>query len=244
MRILKLVIITFSLLFIGFSMSLKAQDVKGDTTNNKLSFGIHSSLSMSTLGGDLPSFNARNIKIEVSKYKPQVWFSLGVYGEYMYTKAVGISVGLQYVKMGSNFKQDNYVYTDLGTVMSSEQLNFELNYVYMPLLINFYLPKRFYIEVGAYSSALITANKGSRTNDPDAYKINYAEYNDVGVIAGFGYYTNRGKIGVRYSLGLLPCINDADGHYYQIEPYPLNYPGNTYDYFNRLLEFYLDVKIF
>ena len=244
MRNFKLTLITISLLFIGFGASLKAQDVKEDAISNKLSFGVHSSLSMSTLGGDLPSFNTRNIKIELSKYKPQVWFSLGVYGEYMFKKDIGISVGIQYAKMGSNFRQDNYVYTDLGTVMSSEQLNFELNYVYMPLLINFYIRKHFYAEVGAYSSALISANKGSSANDPDAYRINYAASNDVGIIAGFGYYTNRGKLGVRYSLGLVPCINDADGHYYRSEPYPFTYPANTYDYYNRLLEFYLDVKIF
>ena len=235
--------VIISILFIVFNLKINAQNANDSIISQKLSFGIHTSVSMSSLGGDLPTVKTKNINIVISKHKPQVWFSLGVYGEYKLKKRVSVRVGFQYVKMGGNFKKDNKIYTALGPITNTDYMNFGLNYLYMPLLIDFYIYEHYYFELGAYSTALITATKGECSIDPDAKSISYAASNDVGIVGGLGYSINKGKIGIRYSLGLVPSIVDVDGNYYQTAPSPFKRPVNTYDYYNRLLEFYLDVKI-
>jgi len=149
--------------------------------------------------------NISNLFIDnVTDENARLGFHLGVYGQVFSSKTFAIQPELLFSTKGSKNQ-----YTS-GSF--NQEVQYNLNYIDLPVLAVFKLGESVEIHAGGYASYLVNANisyKGDLANGADEVdKDNLSSY-DYGLAGGLGYNVNNIQIGFRYNYGLVK-IADSD----------------------------------
>jgi hypothetical protein len=159
-------------------------------------FGIKAGANMATTAlGDIPT----------GFTKPETHNKTGFYG--------GVFVN---IPMGQTLKfQPELLYSSQGTKMNYSYLSnkiegeIDLNYLTLPLMLQYQTPGGFYVELGPQLGYMINkpkfqpANGGSETDLSD-----YSDKFDFSVNGGLGYMTRVGLgIGARYNYGITNAMD-------------------------------------
>ena len=106
--------------------------------------------------------------------------------------------------------QPEILFSTKGTQSKEESdSKLALNYVDIPLLLNYRIENGLFFEVGPTIGVLVSANlkyDGDSEDVKDSFKAS-----DVGAAFGVGYRTDMGlSLGLRYQLGLSNIADDND----------------------------------
>lgn len=160
-------------------------------------FGVKGGLNYTNLAGvDSQDDNAR------------IGFNAGVFARTMPESPVGLQVELLYSTKGNRTDYDAF----FGLI--DQEVDFNLNYLELPVMASIRLMDVVDLQVGGYAAYLLNANVktsgdlGSGSEEVD--KDNFQSM-DAGIVGGVGF--NAGEtlqIGIRYLHGLTDVIDNAD----------------------------------
>ena len=168
-------LLTAGICMIGFS-SLFAQDRK---------FGIKGGLNVSNLYVD-----------NTSSENARLGFHAGMYGELVSLEAFALQAELNYSTKGSKYVRDGF---------GSQTVQFNLNYLDIPVLAVFKLGESVDIHAGVYGAYLLGSNiktEGTFSNGTDQLDNDNFNAFDYGLAAGIGFNFGPAQIGARYNYGL------------------------------------------
>lgn len=183
---------------------LLAQDV--DKKVNGLTFGLTHSVNTTRLHGDFPSYSYLNVTESNSTYS-RVTFDVGINIDYYLSPMFSIQMDATYSSMGTVLENTTTLYSELGKVEGYNTNRIVLDYIKIPLAINFYPHEMIYMNVGGYGSTLISSRFYSRDSESEDldYKFNNV---DAGIIAGGGVSLAYVKLGLQYSYGLMNVVTN------------------------------------
>lgn len=159
----------------------------------QVQFGLKAGVNFSTLGGD--DFD------EVTGKKSNTGFYFG---------------GLAHIPISDNFGfQPELIYSakqGLEFVESGDELNLNLNYLNIPLMLQ-YKTSGFYLEAGPQIGLLLTAKSKITIGGVTAEEDIKDELKgvDFGINLGLGYVMSSGfGFGARYNFGMSNIVDDPD----------------------------------
>ena len=101
---------------------------------------------------NMPNLNLGDFTLDKS---PAVGGIVGVEAEYMLTDNFSIAAGLTYGEQGSGY--EDYEYKASGTTMELKDLKYEMDYLNIPVVANYYLFRGFAVKAGVQFGFLTTA---------------------------------------------------------------------------------------
>ena len=164
--------------------------------NAQVRFGIKAGVNNSTLGGDAADFDGK---------KSNTGFNAGVYTNIPFSEHFSFQPELMYsANEGFEYRPN-----------TNTELNYNLSYVNVPLMVQFKSDKGIYGEAGPYVGFLVSAkeklNVGGTKTESDVK--NSFKGTDLGAGLGIGYISKSGLgIGARYNMGLAN-IYDGNAEY-------------------------------
>jgi hypothetical protein len=192
-------------LFKLFSVSaLMLGAVAASNAQEDASFGVKGGVNFATInGGEFESPESRTS------------FHVGLLGEFPIADIFSIQVEALY--SGQGFEYDNtYSVIDLGAPggvrTENETVEYQLDYINVPVLAKFYLFKGFSLEAGPQFSFLINEEIDSAPNDNEGdTDTDNVETFDFGVAGGATFQTEMGLFATaRYTQGITNIIQDSD----------------------------------
>lgn len=147
--------------------------------------------------------NVSNLYVDdVDDENARVGFHAGVYGQVLSTEAFALQPELLYTTKGSETTFDGII---------DQTIDFNLNYLELPILAVFKLGEAAEIHLGGYASYLLNANidySGDIANgDEELDRDNFKSF-DYGLVGGFALNFSALQIGVRYNYGLAKIADD------------------------------------
>lgn len=137
----------------------------------------------------------------------------GVFVVNKFNKKTGITIEMKYIQKGSSV---NHI--DSINPQNNRYYKLRLNYVEVPFMFNFYMKKKFMLELGAGFSYLFRAREDTDGNGFMEPTPQFKKF-DVPFVFGLCYYPfDKFHIDFRYSYSMLAIRN---------------HPGNQTWYFNR-----------
>lgn len=173
--------ITFLLVFVLASVTRVAL---AQETNNGLRVGIKGGLNVTNLYVD-----------DVDDENPRYGFHVGVYTQLFESDVFAIQPEILYSTKGTRTEYD-------GALDGS--VDFNLNYLDIPVLAVFKLGDAAEIHVGPYFGYLLSANidaDGDIDGEDELDRDNFKSW-DYGISAGVGFNAGPVQIGARYNYGL------------------------------------------
>ena len=167
------------------------------SANGQAKFGVKLGGNFYTLGGD----DTKN-----SDVKSKVGFNFGGLANIPVTEHFSVQPELTYSIQGTQL--DNYGGTN------GDRINFNLNYINVPVMLQFTSDGGFYGELGPQVGFLVTAKEdykiGNTSGDIDV-KDSFKGI-DFSVNAGIGYKSKGGfGVGGRYNVGLSNIADTPNG---------------------------------
>lgn len=158
--------------------------------DRNFNFGIKAGLNISTFNDD-EFFNADS----------QTRLHLGVLAHYQFTRRIGLQGELLYSMKGA--RADEFSIFKDYTI--------DLNYLSLPVMIQFALGNRLNIELGPYVAVLLNSRQSFQELDASLENFDVSEddvnYVDVGAAAGIVYTASSGVgVGLRYSQGFADAL--------------------------------------
>lgn len=163
------------------------------------------SIAQTNRAGIKGGLNVSNLYIDnVTDENARFGFHFGVYGQILSSEVFAIQPELLFSTKGS---KNQYTSGSLN-----QEVQYNLNYIDLPILAVFKLGESVEIHAGGYASYLVNANisyKGNLgTGADEVDKDNLSSY-DYGLAGGLGFNFNNVQIGLRYNYGLVK-IADSD----------------------------------
>ena len=166
----------FTLLFIFLLFGANAQ---------KFRSGIKGGFNFSTLYID---------EVEDRQIRPG--FHIGVFGQSPLSEAVALQTELLFTTAGNR--------SIYSTGPFDGEIDFNINYLQLPIMLNFKIADAFEIHVGPYAAYLIGANTSSEGDFGSSFseldRDNFQNF-DFGLASGVGFNLDDLQVGVRYNLG-------------------------------------------
>lgn len=146
--------------------------------------------------------NLADLATSESKLSPRSTFHFGVEAEYRFKEDWSLTTELTYSRLG-----------DVRRGFTEEDVKFDnvlaLDYIVLPLMLNYYISNGFYVNAGPQLGFLINAAQSetigfdsSRENVNDRYKTL-----DFSGVFSLGYLTDWGfNVGLRYQLGFINVL--------------------------------------
>lgn len=178
-------------LFLGFLL-ISATSVVAQDSDNGLRVGIKGGLNVTNLYVD-----------DVDDENPRYGFHLGVYTQLFQSDVFAIQPEILYSTKGTRIEDHSDLY--------DATLDFNLNYIDIPVLAVFKLGDAAEIHVGPYFGYLLNANvdvDGDVDGSDDIDRDNFKSW-DYGLSAGVGFNVGPVQLGARYNYGLQK-IADSD----------------------------------
>lgn len=150
--------------------------------------GVKGGLNYSTLAVD-----------KADDEKGRIGFNVGLMGRTDPEAAIGLQVELLYTTKGAHAD-----YSALFGLIDQE-VDFNLNYVELPVMASFRLAEVFELQAGAYA-AVLTSAKAKSSGDlgdygDDLKKSNFRNV-DYGLVGGIAFNAGPAQVGLRYEHGL------------------------------------------
>lgn len=167
------------------------------TVSSQVTLGIKGGANFSTLGGDAADFDGK---------KSNTGFNVGLVGNIPISTKFSFKPEILYTT------SEGFEYRPTTTT----ELNLNLTYVNVPLLVQYKSTMGLYGEFGPYAGVLVNAKQKIKSNGGNAIetdvKDNFSDF-DLGATAGIGYMLHGGwAVGGRYNMGL-KNINEGNAEY-------------------------------
>lgn len=191
MKSLKL--ITAGLFLFGATALVQAQDKVDNTADRTFSWGVKGGLNIARVSGDdIPDQEARTS------------FHVGLVGELPLADIFSLQAEVLY--SGQGFK---YNYSGL---LGDEDIEYQLDYINVPVLAKVYLFKGFSVEAGPQFGFKINEEIDSNPDGDDGDSDeDVAENFDFAVAGGITFQTEFGLFASgRYNYGLTDIVKDSD----------------------------------
>lgn len=101
---------------------------------------------------NMPNLDFGDIKLDKT---PAAGGIVGVEAEYMLTDKFSLAAGLTYGEQGSGY--EDYEYSNAGTKVELKDLKYEMDYLNIPVVANYYLFRGFAVKAGVQFGFLTTA---------------------------------------------------------------------------------------
>jgi hypothetical protein len=182
-------------------------------------FGVKAGLNLSTLSGNY---------VEQSQVKPGL--VLGGFAAVKLSNEFVFQPELLFSLQGSAYRN----YYDLGNVQSYQQDNLNLTYLLLPVMVKYYVAKKFSLEVGPQFGFLLAArtnyfsytNNGYVNSDSKNITDQFKTF-DFGINIGGGYdFTDHWGIDLRYNFGLNNASQNENGTNYSANNQVLSVTGS------------------
>jgi len=149
--------------------------------------------------------NVSNLFIDnVDDENARLGFHVGFYGQLFSSETFAFQPELLFSTKGSLNQYSGVVY---------QEVQYNLNYIDLPLLAVFKLGKQVEIHIGGYTSYLLSANisyDGALANGVDQIDKDHLKSYDYGLAAGLGFnFGNSIQIGSRYNYGLVKIADSS-----------------------------------
>lgn len=197
-----------SALLLFMIMPLMAQEEQDDTqvqeeveetvdetlnyVDRNFNFGIKAGLNFSTFNDD-KIFNA----------DAQTRLHLGVFGRYRFTQRISLQAELLYSMKGARADEFSIF----------EEYSVDLDYLSLPVLVQFALGDKVNLELGPYVAVLVSSRQsfGDLNTDLETFDVSEDEVNyvDAGLAGGVVYTASSGfGVGLRYSQGFADALGE------------------------------------
>ncbi len=162
----------------------------------QVGLGIKAGANFSTLGGDAADFSGK---------KSNTGFHAGVFANIPFSEHFSFKPEVQYsANQGFEYRPN-----------TSTELNYNLGYINVPLLVQFKSDKGLYGEAGPYTGFLVSGKQKLNVNGTKTesdIKSSFETF-DLGASLGAGYIMKSGLgVGARYNMGL-KNIYDGSAEY-------------------------------
>lgn len=184
----------FKLLSVGALLLAGAVSHAQSSKGMSPSFGIKGGVNFATVTGD--DFDSPDSRTS---------FHVGALAEFPLAEIFSIQVEALY--SGQGFKYDFQV--PLG---ENEEVEYQLDYINVPVLAKVYVMQGLSLEVGPQFSFKVNEEiDGDPTDDEGDVNLNEAEDFEVGLAAGITFETQMGLFATgRYNMGLTEIVKDTD----------------------------------
>lgn len=191
MKLLKL--ITASSILLG-AMTASAQEAD-NTTSRQASLGVKGGVNFATVTGD--DFDSPDSRTS---------FHVGLVGELPLADILSLQVEALY--SGQGFKTN----IDGGIIGGNGKVEYQLDYINVPVLAKIYATRGLSFEVGPQFSFKVNEEIDSDANDDGGdINLNEAKDFDFGIAGGLTFQTDMGLFATgRYIYGLTDIVEDAD----------------------------------
>jgi Outer membrane protein beta-barrel domain len=176
------------------AMTAGAQEAD-NTVTRETSFGVKGGVNFATVTGD--DFDSPDSRTS---------FHVGVVGEFPLADILSLQVEALY--SGQGFESD----VDGGIVGGDGKVEYQLDYINVPVLAKIYATKGLSFEVGPQFSFKVNEEIDSDANDDGGdFDLDEAKDFEFGVAGGLTFQTDMGIFATgRYIYGLTDIIEDAD----------------------------------
>jgi len=190
MKLLKLITAGSILLT---AMTANAQEA--DTTSRQPSLGVKGGVNFATVTGD--DFDSPDSRTS---------FHVGLVGELPLADILSLQVEALY--SGQGFKSD----IDGGLIGGDGKVEYQLDYINVPVLAKIYATRGLSFEVGPQFSFKVNEEIDSDANDDGGdLDLNEAKDFDFGIAGGITFQTDMGLFATgRYIYGVTDIVEDAD----------------------------------
>jgi hypothetical protein len=189
--------------FVALALSAGMMALTQTTSTFSPSFGIKA-------GVNLAQFRTNNFP---SGTEPDMSRKTSAHGGVFMSAPLGtggfaIQPELLYSRQGSKVKQT----TTIGTVMQTSEYDQELNYITLPIMLQWKTTGGVFIETGPQPGYLIKAQQDGPGSTETDNKSSFDKF-DLSWGAGLGYLSKIGLgIGARYNYGLTNTVEDGGGN--------------------------------
>ena len=194
MKLFKL--FTASALMLGTVAVSNAQDNNASNANSMdVSFGVKGGVNFATVTGD--DFDSPNSRTS---------FHVGLLAEFPISPMFSLQAEALY--SGQGFESN----IDGGLVGGDGNIEYQLDYINVPILAKVYVVEGLSLEAGPQFSFKVNEEIDSDPNDdPGDTDLDEAESFDFGLAGGLTFQTNMGLFATgRYTIGLTDIVQDVD----------------------------------
>lgn len=179
------------------ALTATAQNEADNKNDMSPSFGVKGGVNFATVTGD--DFDSPDMRTS---------FHVGAVAEFPMADIFSIQVEGVYSSKG--FKSN----IDGGIVGGDGDIEYQLDYIDVPVLAKVYVTKGLSFEVGPQFSFLVNEEIDSDpTDDPGDLETNEAKDFDFGIAGGLTFQTDMGLFATgRYVYGMTEIIEDSDAH--------------------------------
>ncbi|HLA55509.1 MAG TPA: porin family protein [Flavobacterium sp.] len=187
------ILIAAALIFTAVNIS-NAQNEADNTASKSISFGVKGGVNFATITGD--DFDSPDMRTS---------FHVGALVEMPLADIFSLQLEAMY--SGQGFKSDIE-----GS--DGDKVEYQLDYVNVPVLAKLYVTKGLSFEVGPQFSFKVNEEVDSDpNNDPGDTDVDVAEDFDFGVAGGLTFQTDMGLFASgRYIYGMSDVVEDTDAH--------------------------------
>jgi len=192
MRLLKK--ITARTMILAAAISANAQEAD-NTLSREVSFGVKGGVNFATINGD--GFDSPDSRTS---------FHVGALAEFPLADIFSIQVEALYSGQGFEYNTPETFLTD------SRKIEYQLDYITVPVLAKVYLFKGFSLEAGPQFGFLVNEELDSAPNDNDGdTNTDEAKDFEFGFAGGVTFQTDMGLFATaRYTQGVTEIFEDRD----------------------------------
>lgn len=193
MKLFKL--ISAGAFMLGAVVASNAQEDASNADSMAFSWGVKGGVNFATVNGDFESPDSRTS------------FHVGLVGEFPLADIFSLQIEALY--SGQGFEVD----VPAGIFTDSETLEYQLDYINVPVLAKVYLFKGFSLEAGPQFSFLVNEEIDSLPNDNAGdTDTDEAETFEFGVAGGLTFQTEMGLFATaRYVQGITDILKEREG---------------------------------
>lgn len=207
-----------------------AQDYVGNEKKEKgaLEFGIHHGFNFTTFTGGTFKSGFLNSTEEVFPSSSRFTLDIGMFATHHFNKKLALQGEVMFTFMGAQMNKRTSVFHELGEVTGKESFTYRLNYMKVPVMLNYFPAEKLYLQGGAYASTLLHSSKAypQSTKENESISQNVNSF-DAGVVIGAGFKSDVINLGFRYNYGITPVFKSQD-----------------YDWHNSVIQFVLQFKLY
>lgn len=231
MRLLKAKLIAgaltlFSMLPI-LSVCAQEETIK-KTEKGALEFGLHHGFNFTTFTGTSSKKSFLNSNEEVFPSSARFTLDIGMFATHHLNKKLSFQGEIMFTFMGAQMTKKTSVFHELGQVAGKESFTYRMNYMKMPLILNYYPSDKLYLSAGVYGAMLLHSSKAFPSTNEESEAISESvNAFDAGFLLGAGFKTDIVNIGFRYNYGIVPVFNDDE-----------------FDWHHSIVQFVLQFKLY
>ena len=215
MKIYYLIIAT--IIFVNNSAFAQWENLENEQNkyDGAVTFGLIHSINLTTVSGDLPSLNSSNRETTTRNRAPRLTMDIGLTGNYYFNEKISLQMDLVYSYMGTHLTTNTRIYNEVGVIETDDYYTYAMDYIKMPISINFYPREKIYLNIGGYAASNLS-NSVYKIFHSDDYHVDEIESLgnvnslDYGVIMGVGFNTKIVKVGFQYSYGISAFNSNDD----------------------------------